>query len=265
MNWEELTPEQEEAMDRAMEAVRKGRVDDAYGELETLPADHVSRCDFEFRLQIEDGDLAAARRCYEVLKEYRDYEDALMHVELLTAEWRFDEARVLIVEHAADIPFDQQLLGRCHELAGDFEASDRCYSRWCELGGRDTLPLLRVPPEEFDEIIAKAIRELPEQHREALESVEVIVEPVPSIEHVRGSDLGQTPPSMLGLFDGASMLERDPEAPEPPPRIFLFQRNIELAAHDMRDLAEQVEITLLHELGHLLGFDEEGVAELGLE
>ena len=75
----------------------------------------------------------------------------------------------------------------------------------------------------------------------------------------------ETPPDLLGLFLGVSLLERSGEHPELPPSIHLYQRNLERAAVDEEELKEQIRITLYHELGHYLGFDEDGVAELGLE
>jgi predicted Zn-dependent protease with MMP-like domain len=46
--------------------------------------------------------------------------------------------------------------------------------------------------------------------------------------------------------------------------IHLFQRNLERIARDEEELVEEIRITLFHEIGHRLGFDEEGVDALGL-
>ena len=44
-----------------------------------------------------------------------------------------------------------------------------------------------------------------------------------------------------------------------------FDRNLERAAKNREHLLEEIRTTLYHELGHVLGFDEEGVAQMGLE
>jgi predicted Zn-dependent protease with MMP-like domain len=110
---------------------------------------------------------------------------------------------------------------------------------------------------------------LPEPFRRALEEVQVLIEPAPARE-LAGErsleDLAETPPDLLGLFTGSSRLDRPSEASfELPPTIHLFQRNLERATADREDLVEQIRVTLYHELAHWLGFDEEGVADLGLE
>jgi predicted Zn-dependent protease with MMP-like domain len=79
-------------------------------------------------------------------------------------------------------------------------------------------------------------------------------------------DPASTPPELLGLFVGAPNTESSADLnAELPPRIFLFQRNLERAAKDRAALREEIRVTLYHEIGHLLGFDEDGVAEMGLE
>ena len=52
---------------------------------------------------------------------------------------------------------------------------------------------------------------------------------------------------------------------ELPPTVYLFQRNLERVCGDREQLVEEIRVTLFHELGHALGFDEEGVARMGLE
>ena len=70
---------------------------------------------------------------------------------------------------------------------------------------------------------------------------------------------------MLGLFDGVPLPETgDPEAMLRPNRIFLFQRNLERMSASREELQEQIRVTLYHELGHYLGFEEEDMDDLGL-
>lgn len=68
----------------------------------------------------------------------------------------------------------------------------------------------------------------------------------------------------LGLFEGACLLEEpDPAAP---PRIRLFLLNLwEWVGEDEQDFRDEVATTYLHELGHYLGWDEDEVADRGLE
>ena len=104
------------------------------------------------------------------------------------------------------------------------------------------------------------------EFKQQLETTEIVVEPVPLDWMIDRSDPGETPPDLLGLFVGASEIEESDVSPDLlPRRIFLFQRNIERGARDRDELVQEIRVTLFHEVGHMLGFDEEGVAELGLE
>lgn len=69
---------------------------------------------------------------------------------------------------------------------------------------------------------------------------------------------------VLGLFEGASLVEEP--GPDAMPRIRLFHGNLwGFAQRDEQDFRDEVATTYLHELGHYLGWDEEEVAERGLE
>ena len=73
-------------------------------------------------------------------------------------------------------------------------------------------------------------------------------------------------PRALGLFEGphaGESLQFDP-VHGPPARIVLFCANLLAATDCDANLAEEVEVTLLHEIGHFFGLDEDGVASLGL-
>ncbi|MEP2775781.1 MAG: metallopeptidase family protein [Luteolibacter sp.] len=71
-------------------------------------------------------------------------------------------------------------------------------------------------------------------------------------------------PELLGCFEGSSLID-DPD-PSAPARIRLFLENLwDYAGNDEQDFRDEVGTTYLHELGHYLGWDEDEIAERGLE
>jgi len=94
-------------------------------------------------------------------------------------------------------------------------------------------------------------RELPAEVAGALEFVPVVLEARPSEAAIKtGLD-----PDLLGLFEGAAFGE---EAVGEPPRIVLWLENLwDYSEEDLEIFRDEVGITLLHELGHYLGWDEE--------
>lgn len=98
---------------------------------------------------------------------------------------------------------------------------------------------------------------LPAELRAASEPVVTLYQTVPDQTLL---DQGWEP-DLLGLFEGASRLEADPHASDPPPRIILYLDNLwDLAEGDPQIFTDEVRTTYLHELGHFLGFDEDDLA-----
>jgi predicted Zn-dependent protease with MMP-like domain len=103
---------------------------------------------------------------------------------------------------------------------------------------------------------------VPAELRARMGNVALVLEPRPGRALVEeGFD-----PRALGLFEGPDdQLTRSIEAPPEPSRIVLFYMNLEVSFPEFARLDEEVEITILHELGHYFGLDEAGVARLGLD
>jgi predicted Zn-dependent protease with MMP-like domain len=115
--------------------------------------------------------------------------------------------------------------------------------------------------EQFLEVLRlEVLANVPEEFRERLGEVPVVLEPRPSPGIVgEGFD-----PRAFGLFEGLEDRQAEELAVQPT-RVVLFCANLLAAFPDDEQLAEQIEITILHELGHFFGLDEEDVARLGLE
>ncbi len=186
----------------------------------------------------------------------------------LFLQWRFDDAEVAVAA-ARELPdaiADSHVVqGLLLEHRGNFEAAEACFELAAAVAPEKYPLPVRMTRAEFDREVRKAARKLPRQFRQCLDRVPVIVQDLPHVGLVGEGDQ-DLPPDILGLFDGVPL--PDTEAMEVmqlrPNSIYLFQRNLERAAHDGEDLIEQIRITLWHELGHYLGFEEEDMDGLGL-
>jgi predicted Zn-dependent protease with MMP-like domain len=116
--------------------------------------------------------------------------------------------------------------------------------------------------EEFDTVIEQAVAELPEQFREGLDHVIIDVMDLPNRQMQKEMNVGRH--GLLGLYRGVPLTERSvTEVVGMPARIVLFKKNIEGMCPDRDDMIEQIRITLLHEIGHHFGFDEDDLDDLG--
>jgi predicted Zn-dependent protease with MMP-like domain len=111
-----------------------------------------------------------------------------------------------------------------------------------------------------DEELKSLVKVLPADIRQAAEKISISLEAKPG----QGSFDDQLEGDELGLFEGPAIME-EPDAGEVS-RIRLFLMNLwEWVGEDEQDFRDEVGTTFLHELGHYLGWDEDEVAERGLE
>jgi predicted Zn-dependent protease with MMP-like domain len=106
----------------------------------------------------------------------------------------------------------------------------------------------------FDEHVAAALDTLPPNLAAALDNIAVVVED----EHPGDPDL-------FGLYEGTPLPERGDMAGALPDRITIFRFPLEAEFEDPSELEREIRITVLHELGHYFGLDEDRLAELGYE
>ena len=106
----------------------------------------------------------------------------------------------------------------------------------------------------FDDHVRAALDSLPPELARALRNVAVVVE-----------DANPEDPDLFGLYEGIPLPERGDEAGSLPDRIAIYRRPLEEEFPDPRDLEREIRITVLHELGHYFGLDEDRLEELGYE
>jgi predicted Zn-dependent protease with MMP-like domain len=106
----------------------------------------------------------------------------------------------------------------------------------------------------FEEQVHAALDELPPHIAAALENVAVVVE-----------DENPDDPDLFGLYHGVPLPERGDVSGLLPDKISIYRVPLEETFHDPEELREEIRITVLHELAHYFGLDEERIAELGYD
>lgn len=116
----------------------------------------------------------------------------------------------------------------------------------------------------FERALEHAIDGLPRQLRPLLDEVAIVVDDVPSPEQRRTAHLGRDE-MLYGLYEGTPPTEYAADWVPFPNKITLFRRPLQEDFPDPLDLAEEVRVTLIHELAHHAGFDEDRLEELGVD
>ena len=164
-------------------------------------------------------------------------------------------------EEDADLWYE---LGLVAELLEEWDVRRRAFREVWRLE-HDVEPPQRLYLSEarFVETVEGAIERMPPVARRALGNVAIIVEDYPEAWIV---DDDVADPRILGLFDGPDRgTEHSIDAVlDGPARIYLYRWNIERTCTTEEEAVEQVEITVLHEVGHYLGLDEEALHFIGL-
>lgn len=178
---------------------------------------------------------------------------------------RFDDARRVYQQLATEYPTDawaQHYLGLLAERRG--QDPEPYFAKARALAPEEFPPPVHLSAEAFDAAVAEAIEALPAHAQPHLENCVIDVQPIPSDEDLRE---GGVSPLILGVFRGAAIDERSPveAADHQTTRITLYQRNLERFARTRDELLDEIRITVLHEVGHLLGLDEDELYERGLD
>lgn len=113
---------------------------------------------------------------------------------------------------------------------------------------------MEMDPDTFDALVNDVFEALPEEVTEGLENVAIAIEDLPEDGSL----------DLLGLYHGVDLTERGQYGfGEMPDLISLYRLPLLNYCEDEEDLREQVRITLVHEIGHYYGIDDEELHRLG--
>ncbi len=104
----------------------------------------------------------------------------------------------------------------------------------------------------FEDVVDAALAELPPEIAAALANVALVVE-----------ERNDEEPDLYGLFEGIPLVDGGPQPGDLPNRIAIYRRPLVEDFPDPAELREEIRITVLHELGHAIGLDEDRLDELG--
>jgi predicted Zn-dependent protease with MMP-like domain len=111
-----------------------------------------------------------------------------------------------------------------------------------------------LSPEEFDALVDDALDGIPDELATLVRNVVVLVEDEPPADE----------PGLLGLYEGVALTERyGDNTGQLPDRIFLYRRPLLAYCDDLDQLADEVRVTVVHEVAHHFGIDDARLHELG--
>ena len=112
-------------------------------------------------------------------------------------------------------------------------------------------------------MVARALAGIPAPFQEALAEVAIVVDDEPTPQQRRDNHLADDD-TLYGLYEGVPRTEYGAEWSGVPNRITLFRLPLEEDFADPVELADEVRITVIHELAHHLGIDDDRLDELGV-
>ncbi|MDB5041264.1 MAG: uncharacterized protein JWN27_1990 [Candidatus Eremiobacteraeota bacterium] len=113
---------------------------------------------------------------------------------------------------------------------------------------------------EFERVVDEALESLPKRFAEMVENVVIAVEDEPSdedLESIDDDDEGDDRSELLGIYRGVALTERSHDMQLLPDEIAVFRGPINRVARTRSEAVREVRETVIHELGHYFGLDDE--------
>jgi predicted Zn-dependent protease with MMP-like domain len=123
---------------------------------------------------------------------------------------------------------------------------------------------MKLTASEFEKLVEDGLTLIPEEIRSRISNVQLVIEEEPSDELL--DELGVPPDETLfGLYTGVPLTERTVEYSALPDRIIIFRRPLLEEFDNPLEIRREVARTVIHEVAHHFGIDEDRLAELGWE
>lgn len=116
----------------------------------------------------------------------------------------------------------------------------------------------------FERLVERALAGIPSPFRECLTEVAIVIDDEPTPSQLADNELDPDD-TLYGLYEGVPRTEYGSDWLAAPNRITLFRLALEEDYPDPDELAEEVRITVIHELAHHLGIDDDRLGELGVD
>ncbi len=116
---------------------------------------------------------------------------------------------------------------------------------------------------QFERLVRQAMERIPEALIRHVDNVDIVVEDAPTHEQLVGSGI-EDGSLLLGLYEGLPLTERTDYSMVLPDKITLFQQPIESICSTEADIVREVQDTVVHEIAHHFGIDDERLHELGI-
>jgi predicted Zn-dependent protease with MMP-like domain len=121
---------------------------------------------------------------------------------------------------------------------------------------------MRLDSHQFEQLVNEALEELPDEIASRMENVQLVIEDEPDEE--TAADADTDPENLLGLYQGVPLTERDSSYfGVLPDRIALYRRNLVRISRNTKELRAAVRRTVIHEIAHHFGIDDDRLTELG--
>ncbi len=119
--------------------------------------------------------------------------------------------------------------------------------------------MLKLKRTEFEKIVEKGIGAIPEKFLRKLDNVEIVIEAEPTLAQKKKLNIHPNW-ALFGLYEGVPQTKRGINySAVLPDKITIFQKPIEEAARDEKDIKEVVKNTVWHEIAHHFGMNEDEV------
>ena len=123
----------------------------------------------------------------------------------------------------------------------------------------------RMELEQFEELVRRGVRLIPEKLAERMSNVDIVVQDLPTQQQLASTGVPQGH-TLLGLYVGVPLTRRTSGYNMAmPDKIIIFQRPLEHISRDENDLVERVRDTVIHEVAHHFGISDERLHEIEAE